>query len=433
MTGSSPNQSAGVPSLKLSELAAELGRVAAELAGWREVAELPAQAVPEREAQRFHELRHLAGLAEQFLSRLESEPPGEATLQQNYLYAHELETALQQAGLIPPTALETREERERAGRLGQRAEAFREAMARAMSGPQRIEAEFCWQSIREDSELVKLIETRTRLEQRLFAVEAELAAQSSDDSRKHLKQALAEKRAALKSRAQLPPAARVLHGLSYLLTFVGLSLLAFGTAGSVVDTGHGAWTGWGWVFLMGLVSIILAVGGAERAEWAANRFKPTEVKRLEQEVYDLGKKLSKVASVATEQATLKDALQKLQPSRYGWKTTEELRQIHAARLKAIRALRGDDDGNKEAAPATPPTETREVRRGLVEVRVSGTPPDNKLAAIKAIRSFFPALDLAEATDVVEGRRIQLLAGVEIEKAEAAKRALERIGCTVVLE
>ena len=96
-------------------------------------------------------------------------------------------------------------------------------------------------------------------------------------------------------------------------------------------------------------------------------------------------------------------------------------------------MRGDDDGNKEAAPATPPTETREVRRGLVEVRVSGTPPDNKLAAIKAIRSFFPALDLAEATDVVEGRRIQLLAGVEIEKAEAAKRALERIGCTVVLE
>ncbi len=65
----------------------------------------------------------------------------------------------------------------------------------------------------------------------------------------------------------------------------------------------------------------------------------------------------------------------------------------------------------------------------VEITATG---DQKIAVIKAIRSFSP-LGLKEAKDLADGAPSIALVGADKEKAEEAKKALEAAGATVTLK
>jgi len=58
---------------------------------------------------------------------------------------------------------------------------------------------------------------------------------------------------------------------------------------------------------------------------------------------------------------------------------------------------------------------------------------NKIAVIKAVRTFKQDLGLKEAKDLVESAPKPLLEGVDKEKAEQAKKALEEAGAQVELK
>ncbi len=59
--------------------------------------------------------------------------------------------------------------------------------------------------------------------------------------------------------------------------------------------------------------------------------------------------------------------------------------------------------------------------------------NNKIAAIKAVRTLKPDLDLGDAKTFVESAPKTVLEGAKKEDAEAAKKALEEAGCVVELK
>ena len=59
--------------------------------------------------------------------------------------------------------------------------------------------------------------------------------------------------------------------------------------------------------------------------------------------------------------------------------------------------------------------------------------NNKIAAIKAVRTLKPDLGLGDAKTFVESAPNTVLEGAKKEDAEAAKKALEEAGCVVELK
>ena len=59
--------------------------------------------------------------------------------------------------------------------------------------------------------------------------------------------------------------------------------------------------------------------------------------------------------------------------------------------------------------------------------------NNKIAAIKAVRTLKPELGLGDAKTFVESAPKPVLEGAKKEDAEAAKKALEEAGCVVELK
>lgn len=59
--------------------------------------------------------------------------------------------------------------------------------------------------------------------------------------------------------------------------------------------------------------------------------------------------------------------------------------------------------------------------------------ENKIAAIKAVRTLLPDLGLQDAKAKVEAVPAELLKGAKKEDAEAAKKTLEDAGCVVELK
>ena len=59
--------------------------------------------------------------------------------------------------------------------------------------------------------------------------------------------------------------------------------------------------------------------------------------------------------------------------------------------------------------------------------------NNKIAAIKAVRTLKPELGLGDAKTFVESAPKTVLEGAKKEDAEAAKKALEEAGCVVELK
>ena len=59
--------------------------------------------------------------------------------------------------------------------------------------------------------------------------------------------------------------------------------------------------------------------------------------------------------------------------------------------------------------------------------------NNKIAAIKAVRTLKPDLGLGDAKTFVESAPKTVLEGAKKEDAEAAKKALEEAGCVVELK
>ena len=59
--------------------------------------------------------------------------------------------------------------------------------------------------------------------------------------------------------------------------------------------------------------------------------------------------------------------------------------------------------------------------------------DNKIAAIKAVRTIVDGLGLKEAKELVEKAPVAIKSGVSKEEADAMKTKLEEAGCTVELK
>ena len=84
-----------------------------------------------------------------------------------------------------------------------------------------------------------------------------------------------------------------------------------------------------------------------------------------------------------------------------------------------------------AAPGAAPAEAAEEKTSFdVELTDGGA---NKIAVIKAVRTFKPGLGLADAKKLVEGAPAIILEGANKEDADKAKAELEKAGAKVTIK
>jgi large subunit ribosomal protein L7/L12 len=116
---------------------------------------------------------------------------------------------------------------------------------------------------------------------------------------------------------------------------------------------------------------------------------------------------------------------------------EEIEKMSVLDLSELVKILEDKFGVSAAAPmmmgAMPAGEAGEAaeEKSSFDVELTAT-GDQKIAVIKAIRSFTP-LGLKEAKDLTDTNPSMVLEGVDKEKAEEAKKALEEAGATVTLK
>jgi len=117
---------------------------------------------------------------------------------------------------------------------------------------------------------------------------------------------------------------------------------------------------------------------------------------------------------------------------------EEIEKMSVLDLSELVKILEDKFGVSAAAPmmmgAMPAggageADAEEKSSFDVELTTTG---DQKIAVIKAIRSFTP-LGLKEAKDLTDKNPSMVLEGADKEKAEEAKKALEEAGATVTLK
>ena len=117
---------------------------------------------------------------------------------------------------------------------------------------------------------------------------------------------------------------------------------------------------------------------------------------------------------------------------------EEIEKMSVLDLSELVKILEDKFGVSAAAPmmmGTMPAggagEAAVEEKSSFDVEITAT-GDQKIAVIKAIRSFSP-LGLKEAKDLADGAPSIALVGADKEKAEEAKKALEAAGATVTLK
>lgn len=90
-------------------------------------------------------------------------------------------------------------------------------------------------------------------------------------------------------------------------------------------------------------------------------------------------------------------------------------------------------GQAAAADAQAPSgETQAEEQTIFNVHLTGA-GTNKISVIKALRELVPTLGLKEAKDLVEAAPKEVMAGVNKQTAEEAKKKLSAAGATVELK
>ena len=170
---------------------------------------------------------------------------------------------------------------------------------------------------------------------------------------------------------------------------------------------------------------------------AGKEEKKEEAPKVEETKVEVPKKeASKEETSSTAKAT--DDKKEVEVPKKFKSLVEEIEKMSVLDLSELVKILEDKFGVSDAAPmmmgAMPAggvgEATAEEKSSFdVEITSAG---DQKIAVIKAIRSFSP-LGLKEAKDLADGAPSMVLEGADKEKAEEAKKALEEAGATVTLK
>jgi len=172
---------------------------------------------------------------------------------------------------------------------------------------------------------------------------------------------------------------------------------------------------------------------APKVEETTPSVKTSEVKKVEEKVEETTPSVK-----ATEVKKATDDKKEVEVPKKFKSLVEEIEKMSVLDLSELVKILEDKFGVSAVAPmmmgAMPAggvgEATAEEKSSFdVEITSAG---DQKIAVIKAIRSFSP-LGLKEAKDLADGAPSMVLEGADKEKAEEAKKALEEAGATVTLK
>ncbi len=163
--------------------------------------------------------------------------------------------------------------------------------------------------------------------------------------------------------------------------------------------------------------------------------KPTEEKKEEAPKVEEKKEAPKVEEKKEEK---KEEQKEVEVPKKFKSLVEEIEKMSVLDLSELVKILEDKFGVSAAAPmmmgampAGGAGEAAAEEKSSFDVELTAT-GDQKIAVIKAIRSFTP-LGLKEAKDLTDKNPSMVLEGADKEKAEEAKKALEEAGATVTLK
>ena len=165
--------------------------------------------------------------------------------------------------------------------------------------------------------------------------------------------------------------------------------------------------------------------------------KKEEAPKVEETKVEVPKKeASKEETSSTAKAT--DDKKEVEVPKKFKSLVEEIEKMSVLDLSELVKILEDKFGVSAAAPmmmgampAGGASEAAAEEKSSFDVELTAT-GDQKIAVIKAIRSFSP-LGLKEAKDLTDTNPSMVLEGADKEKAEEAKKALEEAGATVTLK
>ena len=172
--------------------------------------------------------------------------------------------------------------------------------------------------------------------------------------------------------------------------------------------------------------------------------KPTEEKKEEAPKVEEKKEAPKVEEkkeapkVEEKKEEKKEEQKEVEVPKKFKSLVEEIEKMSVLDLSELVKILEDKFGVSAAAPmmmgampAGGAGEAAAEEKSSFDVELTAT-GDQKIAVIKAIRSFTP-LGLKEAKDLTDTNPSMVLEGADKEKAEEAKKALEEAGATVTLK
>jgi len=170
---------------------------------------------------------------------------------------------------------------------------------------------------------------------------------------------------------------------------------------------------------------------------AGKEEKKEEAPKVEETKVEVPKKeASKEETSSTAKAT--DDKKEVEVPKKFKSLVEEIEKMSVLDLSELVKILEDKFGVSAAAPmmmgampAGGASEAAAEEKSSFDVELTAT-GDQKIAVIKAIRSFSP-LGLKEAKDLTDTNPSMVLEGADKEKAEEAKKALEEAGATVTLK